>query len=35
LKEGVGLAARSIDTGAARARLDALVTLSRKLAEEK
>jgi anthranilate phosphoribosyltransferase len=35
LKEGVEVAARSIDTGAARERLDRLVTLSRRLAEEK
>jgi anthranilate phosphoribosyltransferase len=35
LKEGVALAAHSIDSGAARARLDALVALSRRLAEEK
>ena len=35
LKEGAELAARSIDGGAARAKLTALVTLSRSLAEEK
>jgi anthranilate phosphoribosyltransferase len=35
LKEGVGLAAQSIDGGAARRKLESLVTLSRKLAEEK
>jgi anthranilate phosphoribosyltransferase len=35
LKEGVGLAARSIDSGAARGTLDALVELSRKLALDK
>ena len=35
LKEGVGLAAQAIDSGAARQKLDALVALSRKLAEEK
>jgi anthranilate phosphoribosyltransferase len=32
LKEGVELAARSIDTGAARARLERLVSLTRELA---
>jgi anthranilate phosphoribosyltransferase len=35
LKDGVALAARSIDTGAAREKLERLVTFSRKLAEEK
>jgi anthranilate phosphoribosyltransferase len=35
LKEGVSLAAQSIDTGAARARLEALVQVSRKLAEDR
>lgn len=35
LKEGVALAARSIDSGAARAKLDALIALSRRLAAEK
>jgi len=35
LKEGVALAAHAIDTGAARAKLDALVRLSRQLAAEK
>ncbi len=35
LKEGVALAARSIDSGAARGRLQALVDLSRRLAEER
>lgn len=35
LKEAVALAARSVDSGAARAKLDALVTLSQKLAQEK
>jgi anthranilate phosphoribosyltransferase len=35
LRDGVTLAARSIDGGAARAKLDALVQLSQKLAEEK
>jgi len=35
LKEGVELAARSIDGGAARAKLEALVTLSQRLAAEK
>ena len=35
LKEGVEVAARSIDTGAARDKLDRLVALSRKLADEK
>jgi anthranilate phosphoribosyltransferase len=35
LKEGVELAARSIDTGAGRATLEALMTLSRRLAAEK
>ena len=35
LKDGVALAAQSIDGGAARGKLDALITLSRKLAEEK
>ena len=34
-KDGAAVAARSIDDGAARAKLDALVTLSRQLAEEK
>jgi anthranilate phosphoribosyltransferase len=34
LKEGVGLAAQSIDCGAARAKLDALVALSRQLASQ-
>jgi anthranilate phosphoribosyltransferase len=35
LKEGVGLAAQSIDSGAAAGKLDGLVALSRRLAEEK
>ncbi len=35
LKDGVELAARAIDTGAAREKLDRLVALSRKLADEK
>src|ERR1700704_377133 len=35
LKEGAATAARAIDTGAARQKLDALVALSRKLADEK
>ena len=35
LKEGVALAAQAIDSGAARQKLEALVTLSRKLAEER
>ncbi len=35
LKEGVEVAARSIDSGSARKKLDALVTLSRALAEAK
>lgn len=35
LKEGVELAARSIDSGAARGKVDALVALSQKLAGEK
>ena len=35
LKEGAQLAARAIDTGAARDKLDQLIALSRKLAEEK
>ncbi|HXH83747.1 MAG TPA: anthranilate phosphoribosyltransferase [Candidatus Tectomicrobia bacterium] len=35
LKEGVGLAARSIDGGAARKKLEALVELSQRLAQEK
>jgi anthranilate phosphoribosyltransferase len=35
LKDGVGLAARSIDDGAARDRLQALVALSQTLAQEK
>ncbi len=35
LKEGVGLAARSVDGGAARAKLQALVALSQKLAGDK
>jgi len=34
LKEGVGLAARAVDSGAARGRLDALVELSGRLAAE-
>jgi anthranilate phosphoribosyltransferase len=34
-KEGVEIAARSIDTGAARGKLDALVTLSQRLAADK
>ena len=34
-KEGVALAAQSIDSGAARARLEALIELSQKLAAEK
>jgi anthranilate phosphoribosyltransferase len=35
LKEGVELAARSIDSGAARGKLDGLIALSQKLAQEK
>jgi anthranilate phosphoribosyltransferase len=35
LREGVQLAARAIDTGAAREKLDRLVALSRKLADDK
>ena len=35
LKEGVELAARSIDTGAARGKVDALIALSQKLAADK
>jgi len=35
LKEGAATAARAIDTGAARQKLDQLVALSRKLADEK
>ena len=35
LKDGVAQAAHAIDTGAARQKLDALIGLSRKLAEEK
>jgi anthranilate phosphoribosyltransferase len=35
LKEGVALAAQSLDTGAARSRLHALVELSHKLADDK
>ena len=35
LKEGVGLAARSIDDGGARGKLEALVALSQRLAQEK
>jgi anthranilate phosphoribosyltransferase len=35
MREGVGLAARSIDSGAARDTLQALVALSQKLAQEK
>jgi anthranilate phosphoribosyltransferase len=35
LKDGVGLAARSIDSGAARAKLETLVEFSQKLAAEK
>ncbi len=35
LKEGVGLAAQSIDSGAARAKLERLVSFSQSLAEEK
>jgi anthranilate phosphoribosyltransferase len=31
LKEGVGVAAHSIDSGAARAKLDALIALSRRV----
>ena len=34
-KEAVEIAARSIDTGAARGKLDALVTLSQRLAADK
>jgi anthranilate phosphoribosyltransferase len=34
-KEGVALAAHSIDSGAARAKLEALIAFSRKLAQEK
>jgi anthranilate phosphoribosyltransferase len=35
LKEGIALAKRSIDSGAARAKLEALIALSQKLAAEK
>ena len=35
LKEGVELAARSIDSGAARGKLERLVSLSRDLAQDK
>ena len=35
LKEGAAIAAHAIDTGAARQKLDQLVALSRKLADEK
>jgi len=35
LKEGVGLAARSIDDGGARGKLELLVALSQRLAQEK
>jgi anthranilate phosphoribosyltransferase len=35
LKEGVGQAAQSIDGGAARRTLEALITLSQRLAGEK
>src|SRR5712692_5700336 len=35
LKDGVATAARAIDSGAARGKLDALVALSRKLADDK
>jgi anthranilate phosphoribosyltransferase len=35
LKEGAATAARALDTGAARGKLDTLVALSRKLADEK
>ncbi|OLC39697.1 MAG: anthranilate phosphoribosyltransferase [Candidatus Rokubacteria bacterium 13_1_40CM_4_69_5] len=35
LKEGAGLAAKSIDSGAARAKLQALIALSQKLGQEK
>jgi anthranilate phosphoribosyltransferase len=35
LKEGVGLAVRSIDEGAARSKLDALIALSQRLAGDK
>jgi anthranilate phosphoribosyltransferase len=35
LKEGVGLAARSIDDGGARGKLEGLVALSQRLAQEK
>jgi anthranilate phosphoribosyltransferase len=35
LKEGVGLAAHAIDSGAALRKLEALIGLSRRLAEEK
>jgi anthranilate phosphoribosyltransferase len=35
LKEGVGLAAQSIDGGAARTKLQALVALSQRLAQDK
>jgi anthranilate phosphoribosyltransferase len=35
LKEGVELARRSIDSGAARAKLEALIALSQQLASEK
>jgi anthranilate phosphoribosyltransferase len=34
-KEGVALAARAIDSGAARAKLEALIAFSRRLAAEK
>jgi len=34
LKDGVAVAAQSIDSRAARGKLDALVALSRRLAEE-
>jgi hypothetical protein len=35
MKDGVGLAARSIDGGSARAKLQALVALSQKLAGDR
>jgi anthranilate phosphoribosyltransferase len=35
LKEGVEVAARAVDSGAARAKLEALIALTRKLAQEK
>ncbi|MBI4611166.1 MAG: anthranilate phosphoribosyltransferase, partial [Candidatus Rokubacteria bacterium] len=35
LKEGVALAGHSIDSGSARAKLEALIVLSQRLAQEK